>query len=437
MNNIRNISKEKLTLNMLISTICKPISMVISYIYVPIVLNYLGAEKYGIWSTILTILSWISYFDIGIGNGLRNRLTESLSKKDGQSRKLVSSAYAFITFIMIMVAIVLSMMASYVNWNKILGVNYIDEKLSKIVIISILFVAINFILSICKNVLYALQRAANVSVMELMVQILNMGGVLIAMQLYEGNLFIIALVYGFSMVVVNLTTSIIIYGKNREVSPTLKDIDFKIGKGIANLGIQFFLIQICALILFTTDNLIISYLYGATDVTPYNIVNKLFNAVISIYAALITPIWSAVTKAKAEGRFDKLNSILRNLQALMIPFAIGTIVLIYIFRPLTRLWLGQELNYPSAIIGFGGMYALLNIWTNTYGQIANGIGLLKEQMLMALIQAIVNLPLSYFVAEVLGLESAGVLLGTNMSLLISCIWLPIITKKNLKERMSI
>ena len=268
MNNIRNISKEKLTLNMLISTICKPISMVISYIYVPIVLNYLGAEKYGIWSTILTILSWISYFDIGIGNGLRNRLTESLSKKDGQSRKLVSSAYAFITFIMIMVAIVLSMMASYVNWNKILGVNYIDEKLSKIVIISILFVAINFILSICKNVLYALQRAANVSVMELMVQILNMGGVLIAMQLYEGNLFIIALVYGFSMVVVNLTTSIIIYGKNREVSPTLKDIDFKIGKGIANLGIQFFLIQICALILFTTDNLIISYLYGATDVTP-------------------------------------------------------------------------------------------------------------------------------------------------------------------------
>ena len=121
----------------------------------------------------------------------------------------------------------------------------------------------------------------------------------------------------------------------------------------------------------------------------------------------------------------------------MIPFAIGTIVLIYIFRPLTRLWLGQELNYPSAIIGFGGMYALLNIWTNTYGQIANGIGLLKEQMLMALIQAIVNLPLSYFVAEVLGLESAGVLLGTNISLLISCIWLPIITKKNLKERMSI
>ena len=68
--------------NMALSGICKPVSMVLSYIYVPIVLDYLGVEKYGVWSTILTILSWVSYFDIGIGNGLRNRLTESLNKHD-------------------------------------------------------------------------------------------------------------------------------------------------------------------------------------------------------------------------------------------------------------------------------------------------------------------------------------------------------------------
>ena len=73
--------------HMLISTICKPLSMIVSYIYIPLVLNYLGVEKYGIWSTILTILSWISYFDIWVGNGLRNKLTESLAKKDNKEKK--------------------------------------------------------------------------------------------------------------------------------------------------------------------------------------------------------------------------------------------------------------------------------------------------------------------------------------------------------------
>lgn len=57
----------------------KGVSMVLSLVYVPIVLNYLGDYKYGVWASILSILSWISYFDLGIGNGLRNRLSEAIA----------------------------------------------------------------------------------------------------------------------------------------------------------------------------------------------------------------------------------------------------------------------------------------------------------------------------------------------------------------------
>lgn len=45
--------------NMLASGVCIPISLIIGYLYVPIVLNYLGIEKYGVWSMILTLLSLI------------------------------------------------------------------------------------------------------------------------------------------------------------------------------------------------------------------------------------------------------------------------------------------------------------------------------------------------------------------------------------------
>ena len=68
--------------NISILLLLKPLSMVLSYVYIPIVLNFLGEEKYGVWVTLLSIISWVNYFDIGIGNGVRNKVTECVAAND-------------------------------------------------------------------------------------------------------------------------------------------------------------------------------------------------------------------------------------------------------------------------------------------------------------------------------------------------------------------
>lgn len=424
-----NNFETKIASNMIVSGICKPLSMVVGYIYIPIVMNYLGIEKYGVWSTILTILSWVSYFDIGIGNGLRNKLTESLSKKDDESRKLVSSAYAVISIIMICFVIIFSFITSLLNWERIFGVVSVTENLACAVNASVIFVSINFILSICKNVLYALQKAAYVSMMELAVQIINLCGVLLVRQLFDSNLFIMSIVYGLSMIIVNLLVSIKIYRKKICVRPNIHYVNLYIGKALTNLGLQFLIIQICTLILFTTDNILVSYLYGAASVTPYATVNKLFNVVYGVFSAFLIPVWSLVTKKKMEKRFSELKEIIKKLYGLIIPVIICTIMLMGGFRIISRIWLGRDLDYTTEIIIFGGIYCCLNMWTNIQGTIANGLGILKEQMLMAILQATINIPLSIFFANFLHMNSAGILLGTNISLLISCIYLPVCIQK--------
>ncbi len=436
MDRIRRIlgkEKNSMVSNMIVSGICKPISMIISYVYVPIALNYLGIEKYGVWSIILTILSWISYFDIGIGNGLRNRLTESLSRKDEESRTLVSSTYAFTAVIMGIVSIVFAIGTSFLDWNRILGVKNPINNLGMVIIISTIFVTINFVLSICKNVLYALQKAANVSCMELLIQLLNMGGILFAKQYFESNLFIMAVIYGGSMIIVNLFTSLFVYLKNIEVRPGYRYINIDAGKNLMNLGVQFFIIQICALILFATDNLIISYLYGAATVTPYNAVNKIFNAIIGIYTALLAPVWSAVTKVKTEKNYDKLAKLIKKLQLAMIPFALSTVLLMCIFRPIMRLWLGQDLDYSTKLICMGGIYCLMSIWCNTYASVANGLELLKISTKTAVGQAIINIPLSVFFAKTMNMNSAGVLAGTVLSMSIAAIVMPIAVHSEIRK----
>lgn len=426
--------------NMAISAICKPLSMIISYIYVPIVLNYLGIEKYGVWATILAILSWISYFDLGIGNGLRNKLTEAISKKElDKQRKLVSSAYAFVAITMLGVVVLFCTVAMKINWERVFGVENLTENLYVIVCASVMVVAINFVLSICKNIFYAMQKAADVSLMELITQILNVFGILIARKLWPANLFIMLLSYGLSMGITNVIFSIILYLKNKEIIPKIKYVDWIEGKELTGIGVQFLLVQICNLVLFTTDNILISYLYGASDVTPYSTVNKLFTAISNIYIAFLAPIWTATTKAKLENRWNDIRSIIKKLIILMVPFSIIAIILVLMFRNISQWWLQQELNYSSVLIFEGCVYCILIMWNNAFCNIAYGLELLKVSLIVSSIQAVINLPLSVFFAKTVNMESAGIMLGTICSMGIAALVIPcavyqFINKKNRTER---
>lgn len=431
-NKVKSMFSDSLGRNMFFSGLCKPASMLVSYIYVPIALGYLGVEKYGIWATILNILSWIGFFDIGIGNGLRNKLTESLNKEDRNNAdpsKLISSAYFFISVIMVAVSIVFVIVAQFLNWGRLLGAPDSNEDLKKVVVISFLFVAFNFILSICRNVLYALQKAAFVSFMQLGIQLINLVGVIILRHFSEASLISIAILYGASQILIDGTAGLIIYCRNKGLRPRIKNISKESSRSLTSLGLQFFAIQICGLILYATDSLLISYIYGAKDVTPYATVNKLFMIVSGLYLAFISPIWASVTQNKTIGNISKIKKMLKHLNLLMIPFAAMAVIISVFFRPISFLWLREELVYSNTLIILGAAYCLLTIWTNVYATVLNGLEVMKIPVILSIVNAVINIPLSLFFGFYLGMESAGILAGTVICMLIAGIAEPILLHK--------
>lgn len=83
-------------LNIFYSFIIKFFAIGAGLLLVPLTLNYLTTTEYGIWITLNSILVWINSFDIGLGNGLRNKLIESFSLSDDRtSAQYVSTAYFF------------------------------------------------------------------------------------------------------------------------------------------------------------------------------------------------------------------------------------------------------------------------------------------------------------------------------------------------------
>jgi O-antigen/teichoic acid export membrane protein len=69
------------------SIVYKFFSVIASFFAIPLMIASLGLEKFGIWSTLLTILNWFIFFDLGLGNGLRNRVAERLSLGDSLEAK--------------------------------------------------------------------------------------------------------------------------------------------------------------------------------------------------------------------------------------------------------------------------------------------------------------------------------------------------------------
>ena len=54
----------------------------LTFLTTPLLLRCLGISKYGVYTSALSLVSWIYYFDFGIGSGLRNKITESIVKED-------------------------------------------------------------------------------------------------------------------------------------------------------------------------------------------------------------------------------------------------------------------------------------------------------------------------------------------------------------------
>src|SRR5690348_1354391 len=92
----------KVNFNIAVSFGLRAISVACAFLTVSFSLQLLDTNKYGIWLAISSTVSWISVLDIGLANGLRNKVAGYFAIKDYNSSKAdVSSTYAILVLIMI------------------------------------------------------------------------------------------------------------------------------------------------------------------------------------------------------------------------------------------------------------------------------------------------------------------------------------------------
>lgn len=422
----------KATKNIIASLGLKSINVLISFLLVPLTINYLTTTKYGIWLTISSIVGWFGYFDIGLGNGLRNKLAEAFAVHDNKmALTYVSTTYAILTLIMSSVFLIFLIINPFLNWTKILNTNpEMARELSWVVTVVFTFFALQFVLKLIGVIFIADQLPAYNNAFGPLGNILAFISIYLIIKCFQGNLLNISFIYSASPVLILIIASIYFYHKKYSyLKPNIKFVDFKYLKSLAGVGLQFFILQIACLILFTTDNLIITQLLGPTEVTSYNIAYKYFSIPIMIFSIIVMPFWSAFTEAFVKTDIIWIKTTIKKLIKIWMIVILGVIILLLISNKFYRIWVGNKVKIPTILSINMGLYTIIYTWNNIFTFFINGVGKIRLQMYYGIAAMFINIPISIYFAKYLKMGSAGVILGTCVSLLLGFIFGPIQYKK--------
>lgn len=437
------IKSRQILTNTIGAFLVRGLGLFVSLFTMPAYMRYFDNQVVlGLWFTVLSVLNWILTFDLGIGNGLRNRLVEPIINNDmKKAKKYISSAYVMSLIVVIIGVIVGFTIFPIINWNTIFNISE-DIVSAKVLleVVQLVFTGIilQFLFKLVTSVLYALQKSAIPGLLSLISSVLLLSFVLLSNSSdMETNLITLAKINVLTSNTPLLVASVIIFATIlKKCTPNIRYFNKKYALDVMKLGGIFFWLQIMYMIIANTNEFLITWLAGPENVVNYQVYNKLFTLAGTIFNLALTPIWSAVTKAFAEQDFVWLKKIYKKLQLLAFASMFMEFSLIIFLQILINVWLGEnaiKVNYVYAFIF--AVSGSIFIWNGAISSIINGIGKLKIQFIWLTLGAVINIPLSYVIYSITG-NWIAVVIANILALLPYCIIQPLWIRKYFNRKLN-
>ena len=401
------IAKKNLTLTFFL----KGTSILIGIVMVPLTIDYVNPTQYGLWLTLSSVIVWFNFFDIGLGNGLKNKLAEAITRRDIQlAREYISTTYGMLIIISLLIIALYTALQSSLNWAAILNAPAsLENELNTLAFYLVLMFSLAFVLQTVNIVFYALQRSAKVATVSLMGGVFSLIIVIILKATTPGSLLYLglSLFFGNLLSLVIYSVWLFIYEKP-ELKPALRFFNLKHAKLLLNLGTKFFIIQLSVIVQYESTNIIITRYFSPLEVTQYNIPYKLFGAFSMGFNLMLMSIWSLVTEAYTKRDFSWIIAMERKLLSVWRYMVLLSFVVLLCSNTIYKIWLNNQVFIPF-VTSLGVMlYMLSAIYGSLYVVILNGIGALKQQFTLSIIAMILFIPLTYLLAITLKLGVVGI-----------------------------
>jgi O-antigen/teichoic acid export membrane protein len=399
------------------SVIARILSYAIRLMVIPLSLRLLGAERYGLWLTVGSLIAWMGVTDLGISPGLLNALARASGAEDRTlMQSHVSTALLAYASLAVPASVFTLIIAGWRGLGRLLGIPAgatLATDASMLVLLCGGVFAASLLANVVATVCSALQEGY-------LGAYASAGGaaaslaLLVALPLPAGSVVDYGLVMAVPPLLANIVLGTYVFGRRHpHLRPRLSLASMQSLRILIGYGGPLLLVQLGNLAMLYSSNLMIANRLGPAAVPLYAVPQSVFFVFTGACYLIIAPYIAAFAEASGRGDWVWLRKrAVANLRNVMVLILVGNIGLVAFGRAVIRIYTHSiVVPTPAFLLAMAG-YCLLVVWSMTNGVLLIGLGRVGTKAVLQLSVAAVFLTASWLLLPGLGVIAvpiAGVL----------------------------
>ena len=231
------------------SFIAKALNILISFLSVPLTVHYLGAERYGVWLTISSLLTWMSMTDFGLaGNALVNVLAEASGREDrAAAQHYTASAFWALTGVSALAGVISVASFRYIPWRAVFRVSASTSthELQWACGLTLVFFVLAFPLSIQNSIYSAYQDGFLANAWGIGANIFSLAALIVVSQTH-GGLPQLVLALSGTRALVSIANCFFLFRRYHWLTPTPSAVRWQCVKRLFSLGSKYLVTQLAS-----------------------------------------------------------------------------------------------------------------------------------------------------------------------------------------------
>lgn len=371
----------------LMSLVAKLVSIGTMLITVPLTLGYLGAERYGMWMIMSSLVAMLSFADLGIGNGVLNAVSAAHGRDDlAAMRRSISSATVVLCLIAVTILAVFTFAYSHVVWHELFNVRgaLARREAGPAIAVFVLCFAIAIPFSIVQRVQIGLQMGFLANLWQCAASVVALVAVVIAVELKAGLPVLVAAFMGAPLIAA-AGNSLFFFGRRyRHLAPRLTVFDPATAREVMQIGVLFLLLQVAAAATYSAHNVLIAQILGPASVAAFAVPERLFSIITMLVTMTLAPLWPAYREAIQRGDTDWVRHTLRRSVVLSVAGAAAMAAPLVFLSPwVIHWWVAGAVAPPMLLLAGLGVWRIIEAVGLSLSMYLNGAHIVKAQVFTA------------------------------------------------------
>ncbi len=378
------------------NVVAQIVQLATGLISVPLALDYVGPERFGIWMTLSTALAFISFSDFGVGIGMQDRMSRHAGKGDYRSaRNAFYSAFVLVGIIVIVIIFVGYLAVPRFELASLFSLQSVEAQadIGPTAVATIVVIAIGLLGGLVQRAFNSVQEGFWVALLQVVARFVSLALLFVVVRFQLGLPALVFVVGGLASCVLLLAGIPVLLYRHKWLMPGCRDIfktiDLETAKDLLSVGAMGLGASVAIYLVNNSLPFLISSKYGAASVADFAVLLKLLAipGVLLIY--LLNPLWPAIAEANQKNDVRWIREAYRKCLITCIGVAIVSSAVILLGAPLIiEQWIGASEIIPSRhLIVASTIFMLLGFWNSVASTILNGLSRFKGQASYGLLLA--------------------------------------------------